>query len=285
MLSKDYPEAAMVSEWCNPTSALNLAHFDMDFYLDHHYNGYNTLVRDYETEGGDHSFFKCGAGGDIMRFLDDYLPKYNNTKGNGYISFFTCNHDTPRETASLSIRELKLAYSFFFSMPGVPFLYYGDEIGMKYIKGQPTKEGGFQRTGSRTPMQWAGGKNLGFSEAESDKLYLPVDKAADAPTVESAEKDPESLIHTVRDIIALRHKEDDLKADGSFEVIYAEKEKFPFVYKRGNLIIAVNPSEKEVTAPLNGEKANEAIYKIGEGSVSGSGDSIVMGPQSFVIIK
>jgi maltose alpha-D-glucosyltransferase/alpha-amylase len=80
MLAKDYPEAAMVSEWCNPTSALNLAHFDMDFYLDHHYNGYNTLVRDYETEGGDHSFFKCGAGGDIMRFLDDYLPKYNNTK-------------------------------------------------------------------------------------------------------------------------------------------------------------------------------------------------------------
>ena len=285
MLAKDYPEAAMVSEWCNPTSALNLAHFDMDFYLDHHYNGYNTLVRDYETEGGDHSFFKCGAGGDIMRFLDDYLPKYNNTKGNGYISFFTCNHDTPRETASLSIRELKLAYSFFFSMPGVPFLYYGDEIGMKYIKGQPTKEGGFQRTGSRTPMQWTSGKNLGFSEAESDMLYLPVDKAADAPTVESAESDPGSLIHTVRKIIALRHKEDDLKADGSFEVIYAEKETFPFVYKRGNLIIAVNPSEKEVTAPLNGEKANEAIYKIGEGSVSGSGDSIVMGPQSFVIFK
>ena len=62
-------------------------------------------------------------------------------------------------------------------------------------------------------------------------------------------------------------------------------ETFPFVYKRGNLIIAVNPSEKEVTAPLNGEKTNEAIYKIGKGSVSGSGDSIVMGPQSFVIFK
>ncbi len=38
-------------------------------------------------------------------------------------------------------------------MPGVPFLYYGDEIGMRY-RALPGKEGGYVRTGSRTPMQW-----------------------------------------------------------------------------------------------------------------------------------
>lgn len=282
-LSTNYPNAAMVSEWSNPSSALGLAHFDMDFYLDHHGNGYNTLIRDYETKGGDHSFFKCDGSGDIMRFLNDYLPKYNNTKGKGYISFITCNHDTPRPTASLSLQELKLAYSFFFSMPGVPFLYYGDEIGMKYIKNQKTKEGGFQRTGSRTPMQWANKKNLGFSEASSDKLYLPVDTDKEAPTVESCESDKDSLLHTVRNIIALRHSEDDLKADGNFEVVYAQKDTFPFVYKRGNLVIAVNPSQKEAKAPLNGNKISDAIYKIGDGQIST--DEIILEPQSFIIFK
>ncbi|MCR4902308.1 MAG: glycosylase, partial [Butyrivibrio sp.] len=58
MLDKDYPEAAIVSEWSNPQQALSGAGFHMDFYLDHHGNGYNTLIRDNETEGGDHSFFK-----------------------------------------------------------------------------------------------------------------------------------------------------------------------------------------------------------------------------------
>ena len=66
--------------------------------------------------------------------------------------------------------------------PGAPFLYYGDEIGMRYLP-LPTKEGGYFRTGSRTPMQWDNSANLGISAAAADKLYLPVDPAADAPTV------------------------------------------------------------------------------------------------------
>ena len=53
----------------------------------------------------------------------------------------------------LSQREIALAYCTLFAMPGVPFLYYGDEIGMRY-RALPGKEGGYVRTGSRTPMQW-----------------------------------------------------------------------------------------------------------------------------------
>ena len=49
MLDKEYPEAAMVSEWSNPELSLADAGFHMDFYLDHAGNGYNRLFRDYET--------------------------------------------------------------------------------------------------------------------------------------------------------------------------------------------------------------------------------------------
>ena len=58
-------------------------------------------------------------------------------------------------------------------MPGVPFIYYGDEIGMRYLD-VPTHEGGYHRTGSRTPMQWdAAQPNFGFSTADPESLYLP----------------------------------------------------------------------------------------------------------------
>lgn len=293
MLDKEYPEAAIVSEWCNPQQALKSG-FHADFYLDHQGNGYNTLLRDYETPGGDHSFFKKDGNGDIMRFLLDYLPKYDATREDGYISFITCNHDTPRARRTLEIDELKLAWALFLTLPGVPFIYYGDEIGMRYFE-LPTKEGGYTRTGTRTPMQWTNGKNKGFSESPSDMLYLPVDESEDAPTVENQAQDPSSLYNTIKALTALRHKYADLQADGSFEVIYAEKEQFPFVYRRGNLLIAINPSGNKANATLSDKAfvkekdpsgshcAFNEVYSIGGCQISGN--SLTINPQSFAVYE
>jgi len=293
VIRRDYPEAAFVAEWSNPTSALSLAHFDMDFYLDHHYNGYNTLVRDYETEGGDHSFFKRRAGGDIKRFLDDYLPKYEKTRGDGYISFISCNHDTPRPSRNLRADELKLFYAFLFTMPGVPFMYYGDEIGMRYIDSLRTKEGGYQRTGTRTPMQWNRDVNMGFSTASSDRLYLPLDPSSDAPCVSDAMADTDSLYYTVKDMISLRLEYEDLQADAPFEVLYGEKESFPFVYKRGDIVIAINPSGDEASCDIRPDDAKrldsmECLYHIGEfevGESDGDSNKLTMGAGAFVMFK
>jgi len=55
-IKNTYPNVAFVSEWCNPKQAINGAKFEMDFYLNHTGNGYNTLARDYEN-GEDNSFF------------------------------------------------------------------------------------------------------------------------------------------------------------------------------------------------------------------------------------
>jgi maltose alpha-D-glucosyltransferase/alpha-amylase len=193
----------------------------------------------------------------------------------------TCNHDTPRNTVTLSPDELKLAYAVIFTLPGVPFLYYGDEIGMRYIK-MNSKEGGYERTGTRTPMQWDHSKNLGFSKGAADMLYLPVDSNADAPTVEDQEKDPSSLLHIVRDVIGLRHREKDLWADGGFEVIQGNPEHQTFVYKRGNLILAVNPSGKTESVKLEGN-LGEVLYRIGDGKASGS--ELTLNGPSFICVR
>jgi len=65
-------------------------------------------------------------------------------------------------------KKIELLNCLLFSLPGTPVLYYGDEIGMgdNFYLGD--------RDGVRTPMQWSSDRNAGFSEANPQKLYLPV---------------------------------------------------------------------------------------------------------------
>ncbi len=281
MMDADYPDAALVSEWSNPAQALCQAGFHADFYLDHHFNGYNTLLRDYETEGGDHSYFLKDSGGSIRRFLADYLPKYEQSREYGYISLITCNHDTPRPARTLSAAELKLAYAFILTMPGVPFIYYGDEIGMRYLDVR-TKEGGYQRTGSRTPMQWSRDEGMGFSTAPAQQLYLPLDASDDAPCVEDQLRDADSLLSEIRRLTALRHAHEDLQADAPFSVINDDEDAAPFVYRRGKMILAVNPSSREKRFEDGLLAGKRLAYRIGEASLADG--CLKMPGQSFAVL-
>lgn len=279
MLDKDYPEAAMVAEWCHPERAINNAGFHMDFYLDHYGNGYSRLFR-YEKDGENKAFFHKNGKGDITAFLEEYVPNLEKTKGNGFISFMTNNHDMPRITNYTDKETIKLAFATIFTMSGVPFLYYGDEIGMKYQKGLVSKEGGFSRTGSRTPMQWDSSKNLGFSTA--DECYLPVDTDENAPTVENQQNDPDSIYKVVTDVIALRHQNPDLGNNGEFQVIYGEKEKYPFIYKRGKFIIVVNPSANTETVDFD-FNIKSTLYSLGKTEVKDK--RLTAYPSSFAIFE
>ena len=74
----------------------------------------------------------------------------------------------------LSYDELKLAYLFLLTLPGVPYIYSGDEIGLHADLSLVSVEGGYQRTGSRMSMRWDHSKNVGFSLA--DKTFIPLMK-------------------------------------------------------------------------------------------------------------
>ena len=281
MLDRDYPEAVLVSEWSNPKQAICSAGFHVDFYLDHWHNGYHSLFRQTD-DGTDRSYFKKDADSDIFRFLDDYLPKLEASKDAGSIAFITCNHDTPRLAPRLTERELQIAYAVLFTLPGVPFLYYGDEIGMRYLKNLPSKEGGYTRTGSRTPMQWDRSKNMGFSTAPSDRLYLPVDPAPDAPCVSEAQG-RDGIFETVRRILAIRHADPDLMATGSFAVLYAKKGDPLLVYRRGKRIAAVNPSGQSRSAAVEGAGTFASPICCIGGAIF-EGNRITLAPQSFVLL-
>lgn len=232
----------------------------------------------------DHSFFRKDSGGDITRFMKAYIDLIQRTGDLGYVSMLSCNHDTVRPAFSLDEREMKLYYSFLLTMPGVPFLYYGDEIGLRYLN-LKTKEGGYFRTGSRTPMQWDSSKNLGFSDAAPEDLYLPVDPSEDAPTVENQERDSNSLLNTVRSLLTLRHTDPDLQSSQNLEILYMKEGKLPFVCRRGHRILAVNPSSQTASADIKASSsplgALAPIWSIGGGSLNNG--TITLEPQSFVV--
>ena len=285
MLDREFPEAAMVAEWSNPSLALR-AGYDMDFLLNERGSGYSTLLRDSgysmtNPPGGpeDHTYFRKDGKGNINRFLDEYMTWYEDTKGLGYMSLITGNHDTMRVRRWLSSDELKMAYAFLFTMPGVPFLYYGDEIGMRYLE-LPTKEGGYYRTGARTPMQWTGGKNLGFSEASAEALYLPVDASPDAPTVEAQKGQEDSLLETTRRILALRQKYEDLQADAALAMLCTEPGR-PLVYRRGGLLLAMNVSGSALQMEIP-EEGKKPVFGIGEAKWEEG--VLEMGAQSFLVL-
>jgi maltose alpha-D-glucosyltransferase / alpha-amylase len=120
----------------------------------------------------------------------------------------------PRMRANIGIRrrlaplldnsraELELAHALLFSLPGSPFLYYGDEIGMGDNIWLP------DRDGVRTPMQWTPDRNGGFSLAEPGRLPLPINidplHGYQATNVETQQRNPSSLLHWTRRMINLR---------------------------------------------------------------------------------
>jgi maltose alpha-D-glucosyltransferase / alpha-amylase len=101
-------------------------------------------------------------------------------------------------------RRIELMNALLFSLPGSPFLYYGDEIGMGdniYLN---------DRDGVRTPMQWSADRNAGFSRAEFAQLYFPpiMDPVYgfQSVNVEAQQRTSTSLLQWMRGMIALRQR-------------------------------------------------------------------------------
>jgi len=296
-MDAEYPEAVIIAEWGHPDQAIP-AGFHMDFLLGFDNPGIVSLFRKRGVgawrDPYGWPFFDESGHGDIRQFVDMYVNYLSKVGNQGYMALLTGNHDEhPRLANGKSMAMLKLIHLFLLTMPGTPFIYYGDEIGMQYRK-LPSKEGGYERTGARTPMQWANAKNAGFSNAPADKLYLPVSEAPGRPTVAAQESDPDSLLNRVRSLIRTRKALPALQADGDFKVIYAESGKLPFVYLREKagqkLMVALNPSDKAVSVDLpegTMETVPEAIDTQESASMvqTDSGWRLTLGPVSGAMYK
>ncbi|SFR71155.1 alpha-amylase family glycosyl hydrolase [Anaeromicropila populeti] len=260
-LDTEFPDAVMISEWGEPDKSLS-GGFHMDFLLHFGPSHYLDLFRN------ENPYFSKEGKGDISQFVDHY-KKYNSlTNGKGLICIPSGNHDMDRMARSLSQEEMKLAFAFLLSMPGAPFIYYGDEIGMRYIENLVSVEGGYGRTGSRSPMQWDNGVNAGFSAAPKDKLYIMQDESPNRPTVKAQMEAKDSLWQEVKKLISIRQAESALQADGTIKFIYAKENAYPLVYTRSSadscILIVLNPSGQTAVCHIGTYTIENIIYSFGE---------------------
>jgi maltose alpha-D-glucosyltransferase/alpha-amylase len=139
-------------------------------------------------------------------------------------------------------RKIELMNSLLFSLPGTPVLYYGDEIGM----GDNIYLG--DRNGVRTPMQWSGDRNAGFSKTNPQRLYLPTivdpEYHYESLNVEAQRSNPTSLLWWTKRLIALR-KRFRAFGRGTIRFLYPDNRKvlvFLREYEGERLLIVANLS-------------------------------------------
>jgi maltose alpha-D-glucosyltransferase/alpha-amylase len=259
-LEHRYPQAVLIAEWGDPAVSVP-AGFHADFFL--HFTG-RGLLSLWDNRTGtlaDHQvdapcFFDPEGRGSPEEFVAAYRAATAAIAGSGWVALPTSNHDFSRLACGPRTRnQLGPAFAFLLTWPVVPAIYYGDEIGMRYLPGLPDKEGStsgpnYHRAGSRTPMQWDDSPSAGFSSASPDRFYLPVDPAPDRPSVATQRADDTSLLHLVRRLIALRRAHPALGTRGAVQVLHSG---YPMVFLRGDShLVVVNPRREPARAVVAG---------------------------------
>ena len=183
-------------------------------------------------------------------------------------------------------RRIELMNGMLMSLPGTPIIYYGDEIGM----GDNVNLG--DRNGVRTPMQWNGGWNGGFSAADPEALYSPLllnpVYGFQAINVSSQKRTEHSLLSWMQRIIQVR-KSTPPFGSGTIEFLYpANHRVLAYARQLGNeTILAVNnlsSSAQAVELDLRRYKGKVLIEMFGRNLFPRIGDLpylLTMGPYQF----
>ncbi|NNJ28465.1 alpha,alpha-phosphotrehalase [Lacrimispora defluvii] len=173
--------------------------------------------------------------------------------GNGWNAVFWCNHDQPRAVSRFGDdgifrkQSAKMLATVIHGMRGTPFIYQGEEIGMtnacftdisqyrdveslnyfNILKEQGQKEEDIyrilkerSRDNARTPMQWDGEENGGFT---SGTPWLAVNKNCREINVKESLSDPDSIFTYYQKLVELR-KQYDIISDGSYEPVFVDNQ-------------------------------------------------------------
>jgi len=166
-------------------------------------------------------------------------------------------------------RRVELMNGLLMSLPGSPIIYYGDEIGM----GDNIYLG--DRNGVRSPMQWNGGWNAGFSDADPERLYLPLISnpvyGYQAVNVESQRRSDHSLLWWMKRLIQVR-KSTNVFGRGSIE----------FLRPANHRVLAyVRRLEKEIVLVVNNLSGTAQPVELDLGAYKGAIPVEMFGENAF----
>jgi alpha-glucosidase len=191
----------------------------------------------------------------ISALIDEYeaaLP------AGGWPNWVLGNHDRARIASRIGSAQARIAAMLLLTLRGTPTLYYGDEIGMRQVPIPPERVRdpfekrvpgiGVGRDGARTPMQWDAGDFAGFSTVES---WLPISDAFRRENVEQELREPSSICHLYRRLIAARRQQPALSA-GSYRRVLTQRDLLLYIRQAGKerMLIALNFGSEVISTAL-----------------------------------
>jgi alpha-glucosidase len=150
--------------------------------------------------------WRAQAVREVVDSLEEALPQ------GAWPNYVLGNHDEPRLASRYGREEARVAAMLLLTLRGTPTIYYGDEIGMVDVPIPPERLQDLWgetlprmgRDPCRTPMQWTGGPNAGFSSPQTGALWLPLADDYEQVNVERELKEPASLLNLYRHLLAYR---------------------------------------------------------------------------------
>lgn len=193
---------------------------------------------------------------EYRKFIDDFEKALEPGDWPNYVFG---NHDRSRLATRMGEDKLRAIATILLTLRGMPFIYYGDEIGMTNAKitgknitdefSRQVKDPKFARDPERSPMQWNKEKYAGFS---NKKPWIPLSDEYQEKNVETELENPRSLLNLYKKIINFRNQSEALMI-GSYQSLDTKsKDIFSYVreYEGEKILTMINFSEKTVEESL-----------------------------------
>ncbi|MBI4363619.1 MAG: alpha-amylase [Candidatus Doudnabacteria bacterium] len=193
----------------------------------------------------------------FKKFIDEYETKLGE---NDWPNYTLGNHDRSRLATRLGQNRARLAAMLQFTLRGMPFVYYGDELGMEDVSipadsitdpwGNNVPGFGVGRDPERTPMHWDASPNAGFTSVVP---WLPVASDYKKKNVEQESRDPNSMLSFYKELIHYRTNSPALLT-GFYKPLESGNENV-FMFMREcpaeKLIVGINFSNSEQTTSVS----------------------------------
>ena len=235
-----------------------------------------------QTEGMIASTAKNGGVNRYTAYVESYLNTVRALREDAMIVPFIANHDTDRAGGYLQAGNgsAQMAANLLLLGPGSPFMYYGEELGMRGSRGGANTD-----ANRRLAMVWGDGDTV----ADPVGASYPADARADATAAEQA-ADPDSLYNYYKQVILLRKANPEI-ARGSYTALNLPDTKaggFVSEWNGSKALVLHNPTGSPVTLDLAalglGDFASVSGY-VGMNEAALNGSSLTLGAQTSVVLR
>ena len=256
--------------------------WDSDGVTDVYYGALNCF--DFTVAQAEGLIAKAAAGSgvnNLTSYTEGYLRRVRALRSDATIVPFIANHDMDRAAGFLPVTNgrMKMAANLYLLGPGSPFLYYGEELGIKGSRGGSNTD-----ANRRLAMLWGDGDTV----SDPPGADYPASKQTAAPAAEQI-ADANSLYTYYKTLLMIRRANPEI-ARGEYTAVRSESKVGGFVsaYRGQAVCVLHNATLDEQSfdlSSLTGHDFTVIAAAIGQGDAALDGSVLTLGPQTSVVLR